>query len=84
VNHSSILHGCRISYWRDGEHDSIAAETDTANLVHVCPIGKHYPEFRFELPEQRHDFDKLIHLMHAAASSGDYTARAEIRKALGL
>jgi hypothetical protein len=84
VNHSSVLHGCRISYWRDGENNSIAAEPDTATSVCVVPCGKHYPEFKFDLPEQRCDFEKLVYMMHATAASGDYNARAEIRKVLGL
>jgi hypothetical protein len=84
VIHSSVLHGCRISYWRDGENNSIAAEPDTATSVCVVPCGKHYPEFKFDLPEQRSDFDKLVHLMHAVAESADYNARLEIRNALGV
>lgn len=84
MTHSSTIHGCNVSYWRDGEQGTVAAEPETATSVRLAPCGKHYPTFDFDLPEQRHEFDKLVRLMHAVAKSADYDARLDIRNALGV
>jgi hypothetical protein len=70
----------RRSYWKG----NVVADVDTATAVSVVPIGKHWPEFVFQLPAEKNEFDKLLRVIQIAAASGDYQARADVRKALGL
>jgi hypothetical protein len=84
MNHSNTLHGIRFAYWRAEGGNYIASDKENATRVVIAPVGKHYPEFQFLLPEEKDQAEKMVYFLEAAAKSGDYRAREEIRKALGL
>lgn len=84
MNQTEHLYGLRISYWRRDGGGILACDKTEAMRASVCPIGKHYPEFTFDLPDQKNDLEKLLVVAATCERSGDYKARAEIRAALGV
>lgn len=84
MNHTEHLYGLRISYWRREAGGVLACDKTDAMRANVSPIGKHYPEFTFDLPGQKNDLEKLLVLAATCERVGDYKARAEIRAALGV
>lgn len=74
--------GYGVSFWAKGA----ASNDESADnaIVYCGPPGMPYPEFRFKLPDESFEMQRLEHALTRAFKAGDHHARAEIREVLGV
>lgn len=85
MNHREYVHGLQISYWRDmPDGVRVAADKTEAINARISPLGKHWPEFSFDLPDDKADMEKLLTLASMCEAHGDFEARKQIRDVLGV